>query len=171
MPSQVVTHSHKEEVVFKKSAVDRYAILGVVGTLSTLAFLVSLIGPLLEPKSGVNSPMILLADLILIPVSLLFGAAYAGPCDMYLDPQTRRYSLTAGLPLFARTVQGSFSDIRAFVIRPFVYRGGTAGYQLDVEWTVPNCKPVTLRYLKQMAGYQIRDEIQTKLGLPVEWEV
>lgn len=169
MSSQVV-HAAEAEVVFAKTGFNRYGILAILGTLSLMMALVSILGPILQPNS-VITPQMNWTSLVFGIGGLLIGAWYAGPCDLRLNPHTRQYTFTAGWPFIARTIHGSFDDIRGFLIQPGLHRGFEASWdQLEVLWADPKRKSPPLLYLHTTKAYKVKDDIERKLHIPLEWK-
>ena len=172
MPTQIVGSHTDHKFVISKDPGTRYGVAGILGTLFLLGLLTMVLGPLFEPNSNVNSPLMIGKASIVGVLALLTSIYFIGPCEIHFDSHTRRYRFISGLPFLVRTVEGPYEDIAAIVIRPYPNKKGrdARGNRLAIEWTVPGRKTAYIRFLTQTQSYALQDEIKQKTGLPVTWE-
>jgi len=173
MPTQVMV-GHSDTVVIAKETSARYGLLMILGPLVLLMVLTEVLGSIFSPESKVNSPTILAMTGVVGLISLVISVGNMGPCEIHLDPHTRRYRFISGLPLFVRTMEGPYEDIAAFVISPYYSdrnaRGrNTTANKVEIQWAVPGRKTSYIRWLNLSAAYQVKDAIEKQAGLPLVW--
>ena len=132
-----------EEIVFQRSMAVRAGlsiILVVLDVMCYLYFAQQISGT----KPGDN-PYVWSIPMLLVIVVNALGLRFIGPDELKLHIARQGYTITKGLPFFARITTGSFGDFYGLCVRPHKNkRGDIFHYTIELDWNAPDRQPCIL---------------------------
>jgi len=135
--------SDDREIAFRRSAAVRNAILFILIAMD-IYFYILFAEQIRMTPVGENEYVWCIPILIIVIIN--FRALwYAGPNDLVLDIDRQSYTHTTGLPLFPRSVTGTFGDFYGLCVRPVKNRRrAIVAYRVELDWNTPGHKALVL---------------------------